>query len=393
MMAETANQEVASVSNGVANEGCPVAEVDLVANSTHLITVEPPQETSRKRRRRPPMQDGVTCLFYGDSHHPFAVRAGKTYHQFRFSVNTRALFNKEDYDSYARDNKVAICRLSRSHSLTSTRADISIYREGEMIASLKGTKMIKKVISTKQADVRPFIHCRRYDVLQNSFSPVPDQPLTFKIMLRDLCVPTKVAADVNRVELHKLVTYDKIESRFAADMAKYMGEMACEDTDKHSDLKLICQDETIKCHKFILSARSPVLQMILSNNSKEAKTGVIEIEDSDPASLRQFVRFLYSEEISQTNNIDNLAALLHLADKYDVDTLAKACSQKLQSKMDRDNVCHILRLARMYRLDMEEAAKEYVAEQVKDVIKTDSWNELLISDPTIAKEIIMKIMK
>ncbi len=386
-MAETASQEDASVSNG---ERCPVAKVDLVANSTHLITVDPRQVT---REGRPPVRDIVRGYFYGNSRHHFSVQVDKTDHPFCFYVNTHALFSQEDYDRHASHDKVAICMLSSSHSLTFASANISIYREGQMMASLKGKKVPKNWLSTNQVRDKSKKLCNPYlfyDALQSAFRPVPDQALTLKVELWDLGIPTKVAADGNRIEMCKLVTYEKTKSQFAADMAKYMDES---DTDKHFDLKLICQGETIKSHKLILSARSRVFRMILSNNSKEAQTGVIEIEDSDPSTLKEFVKFMYSEELNQIDCINSLEALLHLADKYDVDTLTKTCSQRLLSKMNMDNACDILRLARKYRLDLEEIAKEYVAEQAKDIIKTDSWNELLHYDPSIANEIMMKILK
>ncbi len=253
------------------------------------------------------------------------------------------------------------------------------------------------------------------------FRPVPDQAVSFKIELRDLLVPVKLAKDdEGRFELHKLVSREDMQSQLVADVSSWMGDtsrgsgkktcdvkfvhqpetLMChksvdtgENNDRHCDLKLLCRGETIFCHKFMLSARSPVLRMILSGDSKEAQTGVIEIGDSHPATIRQFVKFLYSEEIDKHCTVDSLALLLHLADKYNVETLTRICCQRLQSEMHKDNASDIIRLARMYKLDIEETAKEYVAEKAKDVIKTDAWKDLLHSDPDVANDIIIRLLK
>ncbi len=378
-------REVDTITKGGKTYQVANAKVDLVVNAEHEIEIEPgsvnrePRPVGGDHRRR----------FNANSFHFFSVQVAKTERRFLLQTNTQMLFDENEYDDYKFNNKVPICFLS-GKAVSFASSTVSIYRQGKMVANLLSKPITQQIYDQKRKDI-PFSTHAYYDAVDSAFRPVPDQAIMFKISLKDLLLPTKMAADVEKVEMHKFATCNEIESRLVADVEEYM--IHDDSANKHCDLELRCQEGIIKCHKFMLSARSPVLRMILNSDSKEAKTGVIEIKDSNPVSLRQFVNFLYSEEVEKDTDINNLAALLHLADKYDVGSLTKACCQRLQSKMDKENASDILRLARMYKLDLEEAAKEYVAEQAKDVIKTDSWNELLLSDPTVANEIIMKIMK
>ena len=58
-----------------------------------------------------------------------------------------------------------------------------------------------------------------------------------------------------------------------------------------ADVTLVCKEARFPAHRAILAARSDILGMILQQkNSKEEATKEVKIEDTDPATLKIFLR-------------------------------------------------------------------------------------------------------
>ena len=78
----------------------------------------------------------------------------------------------------------------------------------------------------------------------------------------------------------------------------------------------------IPAHKFVLAISSPVFQAMFYGQMAE-KGEEVELPDTDSHSLLEFLRFVYCDEVNLT--ADNVFAVLYLADKYIVPSLAAKC--------------------------------------------------------------------
>ncbi|KAB8292259.1 hypothetical protein EYC80_008001 [Monilinia laxa] len=62
---------------------------------------------------------------------------------------------------------------------------------------------------------------------------------------------------------------------------------------KYSDLIIKCQEKELKVHRAIVCSQSKPLAAAVDNGFKEAKTGVINLEDDEPEIVEYMIKFLY----------------------------------------------------------------------------------------------------
>ena len=115
-----------------------------------------------------------------------------------------------------------------------------------------------------------------------------------------------------------------------------------------SDVAFEIGGEVFPAHKLILTARVPAFEKMFASGMAEASTGRIRIEDTDAASFKQFLNFIYCGKIPEELN-DFADSLLPIAEKYGVQGLKDACEVALKSQISQDNIIHTLILAHLYR--------------------------------------------
>lgn len=73
------------------------------------------------------------------------------------------------------------------------------------------------------------------------------------------------------------------------------------------------------------------------------------MHDTNPNIFQIFLEYLYSGRIRQNSlTTDQLAELLLLSDRYEVDSLKQACEYGLHSSIDEDSVLYFLSMADQY---------------------------------------------
>lgn len=76
---------------------------------------------------------------------------------------------------------------------------------------------------------------------------------------------------------------------------------------QNSDVILHVKGKTFNCHRCILAARSPVFHAMFEHDMQEKISGVVIIEDAEPAVFQEFLLYLYTgsgEYLSSENVID-----------------------------------------------------------------------------------------
>jgi len=119
---------------------------------------------------------------------------------------------------------------------------------------------------------------------------------------------------------------------------------------KESDFSFVIGKEKIPAHKAILVTRVPYFDKMLASGMVESQTNSISIKDSDAASFRDVLRYIYCAKLPEKLE-EKSFQILPLADKYDLQSLKDACIHCMDVCLTKDNVCDTLIIADLYRCD------------------------------------------
>ncbi|GFR21295.1 speckle-type POZ protein B [Trichonephila clavata] len=114
------------------------------------------------------------------------------------------------------------------------------------------------------------------------------------------------------------------------------------------DVNLRVEEKTLPAHKTVLGSRSPVLKAMFEHDTQEKSSNIVDIPDIDFSTLLRMLTFLYSDNID-TLNSDHAIKLYSAADKYQIESSRKKCSEYLAANVTSKNVYGILVLANMHQ--------------------------------------------
>lgn len=97
---------------------------------------------------------------------------------------------------------------------------------------------------------------------------------------------------------------------------------------------------TVKCHSFLLKARSPIFRSMLSSGMFEATGLVVDFKEYPESLVRDLIHFVKHDEV--LNMDENACDLLILSDVYQLDKLKFDCETYLEDKLCHQNVAAIL---------------------------------------------------
>ena len=123
----------------------------------------------------------------------------------------------------------------------------------------------------------------------------------------------------------------------------------------------------------------------------EEKTGKVEIDDFEAETVDAMVYYMYKENIYDERliNVD----LLRLADKYNVTSLVDFCAEHLEENLSLENALDILVTShQINQKDLFYAATNFAYENMRYLVKTDSWKKLMETDPKLANDVVMKML-
>ena len=137
------------------------------------------------------------------------------------------------------------------------------------------------------------------------------------------------------------VTYVRYK-RNGASLTKAMQNLHLDQAT--SDLTILCDSETLPCHKVILATRSDVFKAMFDAKSgfAELQDGVLEIEDFDAHTMKVFLEYMYMDSI-KTEDIN--CKVLMAAHKYNFERLFSECSEHLKLSIGKENVIEIIECA------------------------------------------------
>jgi hypothetical protein len=154
---------------------------------------------------------------------------------------------------------------------------------------------------------------------------------------------------------------------------------------KVNDVYIICNGESFKCHKAILSARSDVFAAMFEMSKDN--TDEVEIEDIDDWTMKSLLLYIY-ENFADDADINLLLA----AEKYNLADLVLLCEDSVISNISDETVLDIAASSRLLASqNVFEATKKFInARPLKSLKAGNVWKMFKTENPTLAKEITQK---
>jgi len=127
----------------------------------------------------------------------------------------------------------------------------------------------------------------------------------------------------------------------------------------------------IKCHKFILAARSPVFEAMFTTPMKEKATNIVNFPTIHPDTLMAFLKYIYT---SRVDPADVDMPLLDMANQYDMGDLHDFCALVMRRHLTVKNVVSLFLAAKAYRSNsLAQAALDFITSNYRKVKKTREW--------------------
>ena len=159
------------------------------------------------------------------------------------------------------------------------------------------------------------------------------------------------------------------------------------DNPAFADMTLECGDVELKCHSFMLAARSPVFRAALSQTGfLEEKTRRIKIEELDVDVLRQLIEFIYTDSV----DIEEVSfpELFSAADRFDIPNLRSYCLKRMINNVDVSSAAAYFRLAHLHKQrELLKKSARVIRKRYDKVKATPGW-EFFRSDPRLLEELL-----
>ncbi|KAK1369933.1 BTB/POZ domain-containing protein POB1-like [Heracleum sosnowskyi] len=159
-----------------------------------------------------------------------------------------------------------------------------------------------------------------------------------------------------------------------ASVNQYRGDEAT----RSMELLTVLRVKTIQINSAILAVKSPYFYKLFSNGMRESeRVATLQIHASEEASLMELLNFMYNNTLSKTT-LSSLLDILMLADKYDVASCMRYCSQQLSKlPMTCNFALSLLDLPSSVLQDvalqqLTHSAKQFIAFQFRNMKKFEN---------------------
>ncbi|KAG8183315.1 hypothetical protein JTE90_002805 [Oedothorax gibbosus] len=163
-----------------------------------------------------------------------------------------------------------------------------------------------------------------------------------------------------------------------------------------SDAIINAEGKSFPAHRSILAARSTVFRAMFEKEMTEGRSGVVDVNDVDAATMSKLLGYMYSDSLEGIQFAE-AAKLLYAADKYDVQSLKLGCCDILIAGLTIDNACEALVLADRHSDDLMTRTMDFIGKR-PELIASKMWDEMEETNLRIAAKVtrelyLMKAMK
>lgn len=129
---------------------------------------------------------------------------------------------------------------------------------------------------------------------------------------------------------------------------------------------------------------------MLTHDTKENNTGVVDIQDIDYNTFSSFLEYLYTASL-EAITLENADKLYTVADKYQVHELKKVCVNYMRKNITVEKYCDLLTLSLLHvEKDLTDACTQFFVENSLAIVKTPKWQIFLSENPTVGNELYVK---
>uniref|UniRef100_A0A0N5B282 Speckle-type POZ protein n=1 Tax=Strongyloides papillosus TaxID=174720 RepID=A0A0N5B282_STREA len=155
------------------------------------------------------------------------------------------------------------------------------------------------------------------------------------------------------------------------------------------DCVIKVEDTEIKVHKAVLATRSPAFYDIFNSTSDESQTNIIEIRDFNIEVVREMLKYIYTDEVSDIQDMTN--EMFEIANKYELDRLKAISEQSMCNSLSVENVLERFALSDKYPTErLKECCEELILKNLEYLTKTKEWDKFVFARPFLLESLFLK---
>jgi len=165
--------------------------------------------------------------------------------------------------------------------------------------------------------------------------------------------------------------------------------------DQNSDVVIVVDDKTFKCHKAILSARCEVFKNMLAPHTLESETNTINVREVPAEVVDEMLKHIYTGEIPNDPEILSID-LLRAADMYKLLSLKAACVENLLASLDVSScISTFVMMDRFLPHDkkVREKLTMFMKCKAEEVIESEEWERLAVSHASLVTELTRAMLR
>ncbi len=173
-------------------------------------------------------------------------------------------------------------------------------------------------------------------------------------------------------------------------------------TNEQTDCVLVNGANRYQVHKCILMSRSEEFRRLInesndlkkSNSAKAPVQTTIEVKDVDSEMMPLFLNYLYTSEVTEDINDNNIDKWVKIADKYKLNGLKKSCLLHRERNMNKNSVVPVLIEAHETDNDrLQQKCFRYMKQENIDLQQSPEWIEYKKQKPKEALELYESYVK
>uniref|UniRef100_A0A0B6ZMB8 BTB domain-containing protein n=1 Tax=Arion vulgaris TaxID=1028688 RepID=A0A0B6ZMB8_9EUPU len=138
------------------------------------------------------------------------------------------------------------------------------------------------------------------------------------------------------------------------------------------DVKINVGSRVFSCHRLVLACVSHYFRAMFKSKMAEATEKSITIQDLDDEAMDKLIQFAYTSRIKL--NTENVQSILYAASILQIETVANACSNFMQSHLHPSNCIEVRSFAQQHnRVELIKTTDTYIRENFISVSQTEEF--------------------
>lgn len=168
------------------------------------------------------------------------------------------------------------------------------------------------------------------------------------------------------------------------------------ETQEFADVEFKIEDKVYKAHRIVLAARSKYFDAMFSGNFAEGNRSRIEINEVEPETFEDILKYIYSNEVEFGTSAEILK-VMQSADKYLLGDLVTLCEDEICRRIKIgygiSNILDCLILAdSLSRTKFKDEVLIYIGVNYIDIQEDEQWEEFKQNNSKLAMEVLESII-